>query len=62
MKLSSKPTTRSKVLTPSELQLLIELINEIESLIDADDGTVFQMQHIDYVSNAKEILNEGADS
>jgi hypothetical protein len=47
-----------KTLLPSEVALLRQFIDEVESLIDADDGTCFQCQHIDLLANAKEILED----
>lgn len=40
------------------LTLLREFLEEIESLIEADDGTVFQLQHIEMLEDLTDLLEE----
>ena len=45
-----------KNLTAAEVKFLHEFVEELEALIDADDGTCFSCQHIDQLDTVKEIL------
>jgi len=45
-----------KLLTDAEVDHVKDLIEELESLIDADDGTVFMIKHIDQVAVLREII------
>lgn len=48
------------------LQMMLEFLKEMESLIEADDGTVFQIQHIEQLEEItdliEETLNESIDT
>lgn len=49
-----------KTLTGAEVKFLHEFLEELDALVDADDGTCFMCRHIDMLETAKEIL--GADA
>ena len=45
-----------KNLTKAEVAHIYDFIEEMEALIDADDGTCFSCQHIDKLDTIKEIV------
>jgi hypothetical protein len=45
-----------KILTKELENLVLEMCEEIDSLIDADDGTVFMIQHIDMVQDIRQLI------
>ena len=45
-------------MTAQMITLLREFLEEIESLIEADDGTVFQLQHIEMLEDLTDLLEE----
>ena len=59
MKTRKTVTRKTVTLTLSTVQRMRAFLLEIESLIDADDGTVFQIQHIEDVAELHERLDNG---
>ena len=55
-------TPSPKALTRAEVAHLYDFIEELEALIDADDGTCFSCQHIDKLDVIKEILGYSGES
>ena len=43
-------------LTAADLSHIYRFIEEMDALIDADDGTCFACQHIDQLATVKEIV------
>jgi hypothetical protein len=44
--------------SPRLLEILEEFLPEMEALVEADDGTVFQCQHIDMLEEMSDLLEE----
>lgn len=40
------------------LSLMMEFLSEMESLIEADDGTVFTLQHVEMLEELVDLLEE----
>ena len=49
------------MLTPQELIAIAEFIQELEALIEADDGTCFCMKHIDQLEDIKKMIHGELD-
>lgn len=49
------------LVTPETEQVIQTFLEEMESLIDADDGVVFQIQHIDMIVEIKERLESSTN-
>lgn len=45
-------------MSPRLLSLLLEFLAEMESLIEADDGLVFQIQHINLLEELRDQMEE----
>lgn len=45
-------------MSPQLLSLLLEFLAEMESLIEADDGLVFQIQHINLLEELRDQMEE----
>lgn len=43
------------------LAVMMEFLEEMQSLVDADDGTVFQIQHIDMLIELEQLIEEEAN-
>ena len=43
-------------LTAAEVKLIHEFLEELDALVDADDGTCFSCKHLDQLSTIKEIM------
>lgn len=46
----------TQTLTKAEVQHVLDFIEELEALVDADDGTCFACRHIDQLETLKEIF------
>lgn len=49
-------TTKMKTITPSEHQHIVTLLEELDALIDCDDGTCFPWKVCERVEIVKEIM------
>lgn len=50
---------RSLVIPVATEEAIRNFLEEMESLIDADDGTVFMIQHVDMIAELTERLDSG---
>lgn len=47
----------STVITIATELAILDFLEEMETLVDADDGVVFQLQHIEMIEELKERLD-----